>query len=95
MRDIEEFREYLAKIIDTEKKRFNDPINAKKVLEFDEKWRTVLQELEVLRSKRNKISASISDLKKAGNDVAAENAIIESKQIKKMMYNFVKQWKIS
>ena len=57
MRDIEEFRQNLEKIIETEKKRFKDPLNALKVLEFDEKWRTVLQELEVLRRKRNEMIA--------------------------------------
>ncbi|GAF80108.1 unnamed protein product, partial [marine sediment metagenome] len=32
MRDIEEFRKNLDKIVETEKKRFKDPKNAEKVL---------------------------------------------------------------
>jgi len=48
LRDIEEFRNNLEKIIETEKRRFKDPKNVKKVLEFDKLWRDVLQEIQDL-----------------------------------------------
>ncbi|MGV9172743.1 MAG: serine--tRNA ligase [Promethearchaeia archaeon] len=82
MLDIELFREDLERIIESEKKRFKDPTNAEKVLEYDKKWRDVLGELQQLRHKRNKISESIGELKKAGKDQEAEDAIEESKQYK-------------
>ncbi|GAG86524.1 unnamed protein product, partial [marine sediment metagenome] len=41
MRDIEDFRTNIDAVIEIEKKRFKDPQNAKKVLEFDILWRNV------------------------------------------------------
>ena len=46
MLDIELFRKNLDKIIESEKKRFKDPSIAERVLEFDIKWRTALQDIE-------------------------------------------------
>ena len=82
MRDIEEFRNNLDKIIETEKNRYKDPKNAEKVLEFDKLWRNVLQEIQDLRQKRNDISNQISTFKKSGDDGKANSAIKQSKQIK-------------
>ena len=39
MRDIEDFRTDIDAVIVTEKKRFKNPQNAEKVLEFDLLWR--------------------------------------------------------
>ena len=64
MLDIELFRTNLEKIIASENKRFKDPTNAEKVIEFDKKWRETLQELEETRKKRNEISAKIGEYKK-------------------------------
>ncbi|MBY9012431.1 MAG: serine--tRNA ligase [Candidatus Lokiarchaeota archaeon] len=82
MRDIEEFRTNLDKIIKTEKKRFKDPKSAEKVLEFDKLWRSVLQEIQDLRQKRNEGSSQISKYKKSGEGDKAKNAILQSKLIK-------------
>ena len=83
MLDIELFRTNLDKIIESERKRFKDPFNAEKVLEFDEKWRESLQHLEELRKKRNEISVNIGKYKKSGDKKKADEVIEESKIIKK------------
>ncbi len=82
MRDIEDFRRNFKKIVESEKKRFNNPVNAERVLEYDQKWKSVLQEIQDLRKQRNEISSRISTYKKAGDNAKADKAIKESKQIK-------------
>ncbi|MFX1315737.1 MAG: serine--tRNA ligase [Promethearchaeota archaeon] len=82
MLDIELFRSNLDKIIESEKKRFKDPSNAEKVLEYDRKWRAILQTLQDLRKQRNDISIQIGKFKKSGNDKKVEEAKIKSKEIK-------------
>ena len=82
MLDIELFRTNLEKVIESEKKRFKDPSNAEKVLEYDIKWREVLQRLQDLRKQRNDISAQIGGLRKKGENQKAEEAIKKSKEIK-------------
>ena len=82
MLDIELFRTNLDRIIQSEKKRFKDPTNAEKTLDFDEKWRDVLQRIQDLRKERNDISAQIADFKKKGESEKAEDAIDTSKKIK-------------
>jgi len=80
--DIELFRNNIDKIIESEKKRFKDPINTEKVLEFDIKWRSVLQELQDLRKKRNEISIKIGEFKKLNENKKAEEIVKKSKEIK-------------
>jgi seryl-tRNA synthetase len=80
--DIELFRNNLEEIINSEKKRFKDPINAEKTLDFDKKWREVLQKIQDLRKDRNKISSQIADFKKRGETKKTEDAINTSKEIK-------------
>ncbi len=82
MLDIELFRKNLDKIIESEKKRFKDPSIAERVLEYDKKWRTALQELEDLRKQRNEISIKIGEFKQLKDDKRAEEAIKNSKEIK-------------
>ncbi len=82
MRDIEDFRANIDAVIETENKRFKNPQNAEKVLEFDLLWRNVLQEIQDLRRERNDISNEISQFKKSGEQEKANNAIEKSKQIK-------------
>ena len=82
MLDIELFRTNVEKIIESEKKRFKDPSNAEKVLEYDIKWRDILQKLQDLRKQRNDISAQIGELRKKGENEKAEEAIKKSKEIK-------------
>jgi len=98
LRDIEEFRnnlekivETLEKIVETEKKRFKDPKNAEKVLEFDKLWRNVLQEIQDLRKQRNEISSEINKYKKAGDNEKANSAITKSKQIKEKIDHLEKK----
>jgi len=80
--DIELFRTKLEKIIESENKRFKDPANAEKVIEFDKKWRQTLQELEESRKLRNEISVKIGEYKKTGEKEKAEKAINDSKILK-------------
>jgi len=89
--DIELFRTNLEKIIESENKRFKDPIKAEKVIEFDKKWREVLQELEETRKKRNDISVKIGEYKKAGENEKAEKAINDSKILKDKIDELEKQ----
>jgi len=91
LRDIEEFRNNLEKIVETEKKRFKDPKNAEKVLEFDKLWRNVLQEIQDLRKQRNEISSEINKYKKAGDNEKANSAITQSKQIKEKIDHLEKK----
>jgi len=80
--DIELYRNDLEKIIESEVKRFKDPSNARKVLEYDEKWREVLQTLQDLRKQRNDLSIQIGTFKKSGDNKKAEKARFKSKEIK-------------
>jgi seryl-tRNA synthetase len=80
--DIELFRNNLEKIVASEEKRFKDPNNAKKVLEYDIKWRDALQQLEEARRKRNEISRQIGEYKKEGKEKEASKAIEQSTKIK-------------
>jgi len=82
LRDIEDFRTNLDAVIETEKKRFKNPQNAEKVLEFDLLWRNVLQEIQDLRKQRNDLSNEISQFKKSGEQEKANSTIEKSKQIK-------------
>ena len=82
MRDIEDFRTDIDAVIETEKKRFKNPQNAEKVLEFDLLWRNVLQEIQDLRRQRNDLSNEISQFKKSSEQEKANNAIEKSKQIR-------------
>ena len=82
MRDIEDFRTNIEAVIETEKKRFKNPQNAEKVLEFDLLWRNVLQEIQDLRKQRNDLSNEISQFKKSGEQEKANSTIEKSKQIK-------------
>ncbi len=87
MLDIELYRKNLDQIIESEKKRFKDPSNAERVLEYDEKWREVLQELQDLRNQRNFISVEIGKLKKAGETQEFEASKQKSIEIKKAIEN--------
>ncbi|MFX0000502.1 MAG: serine--tRNA ligase [Candidatus Hodarchaeota archaeon] len=90
MLDIELFRKNIEKIIESEKKRFKDPKNTEKVLEYDKKWRSVLQELEDLRKKRNEISIKIGEFKKLNEHEKAEEQVKKSREIKEKIDNLEK-----
>ena len=91
MLDIELFRKKLDTIIESEKNRFKDPSIAERVLEYDIKWRTALQDIEELRKQRNEISVKIGELKKIKDDKKAEEAIKNSKEIKEKIDELEKQ----
>lgn len=91
MLDIELFRKNLDIIIKSEKKRFKDPSIAERVLEYDIKWRTALQDIEELRKQRNEISVKIGELKKIKDVKKAEEAIKNSKEIKENIEELEKQ----
>lgn len=78
MLDIKLFREEPDKIFDSEKKRFRDTINVEKVIEYDNLWREGLQNLNNLRSEKNKLSKSFKQAKKDGN---LEEVISKSKKV--------------
>ncbi|MFX1557583.1 MAG: serine--tRNA ligase [Promethearchaeota archaeon] len=82
MLDIELFRSDLKRIIKSEKKRFKDSSNAKKVVEFDEKWKDTLRTLQDLRKERNDISKLMSDYKRSGETEKFERTKTKSKEIK-------------
>ncbi|MHA2398840.1 MAG: serine--tRNA ligase [Promethearchaeota archaeon] len=91
MLDIELFRNNLEEIKESEKKRFKDPSNAQKVLDYDIKWREVLQEIEDLRMRRNEISTKIGKLRKDGANKEAEEAIAQSKELREKIEQLEKE----
>ena len=93
MLDIELFRTNLEKIIESEKKRFKEPLNAKKTLEYDKKWRETLVKIQELRKKRNEISTQIGEFKKGGDEEKTKIAINESKEIKERIDDLEKEMK--
>jgi seryl-tRNA synthetase len=80
--DIELFRNKLDKIIESEKKRFKDPSNAKKVTELDVKWRECLKKVEDLNRKRKELSMQIGELAKTGQTANINHLKEEAKKIK-------------
>ena len=88
MLDIELFRTNIDKIIESEKKRFKDPTNARKVLEFDEKLRDVLKKYEEVRQKLNKLNPEIGKLINSGEKEKAEALKQEVKDLKKEQDEF-------
>jgi len=82
MLDIELFRTKLEKIIESEKKRFKDPSNAEKVLEFDIKYRNVHNKIQNINREINQKSPHIGELIKAGEKEKAEELKILVKNIK-------------
>ncbi len=81
MLDIRLFRENPDIIRESEKKRFKDPKNVDKVIEYDKKWRDALKKADELKHKRNLVSREIAELKKKGK--SAEKKIAEMKKINK------------
>ncbi|MBN2101497.1 MAG: serine--tRNA ligase [Candidatus Aenigmarchaeota archaeon] len=78
MLDIKLFRDDLEAVIKSEKKRGRDGDNARKVLEFDEKWRAAVRKGDELRQKRNEASKKVA-LAKDPNE--REKLITETKAV--------------
>ncbi len=80
MIDIVLFRESPEIIIESEKKRFKDPANVQKVIEFDRKWRAALQEIDKLKQRRNEATREVNARKKKKHDFS--ELVEEIKEIK-------------
>jgi seryl-tRNA synthetase len=65
-----------------EKKGLAGEIDLDRVLELDEKWRELKAEGDDLRHERNEVSDRIGELKQAGDDEAAQEAIERSQELK-------------
>jgi seryl-tRNA synthetase len=57
-------------------------IDLDRILELDEEWRSLKSEGDDLRHERNEVSQRIGELKQAGEDEAAEEAIERSSELK-------------
>ena len=81
MLDIKLVRETPDLVKSSEKRRGNDPNNVDEVLKFDEKWRSILKELEKLKHKRNVVSEEINKAKKAKKEPEAKKKIQEMRSV--------------
>jgi seryl-tRNA synthetase len=79
MLDIKFIREHPKEVKASVKKRGMDEIQVDKLLELDERWKTLKKETEELRAERNKISESINAAKKQGKKV--DDIIKKAKEI--------------
>jgi seryl-tRNA synthetase len=62
--------------------RHTEDVDLDRVLELDEQWRELKAEGDDLRHERNEISSEIGQLKQAGNEEAAQQAIERSQDLK-------------
>ncbi|BDZ70722.1 serine--tRNA ligase [Methanobacterium petrolearium] len=86
MLDIKLFRETPDLIRESERKRFRDTTNVDKVIEYDHKWREAIHELNMMRSKRNKLSESFKNARKKKTEegnAEFENIRAQSKDLGK------------
>ncbi len=79
MLDINLIRENPDLVKKNQKKRGLDEKDIDKLLEFDRKWRELKQDVDNLRSRRNKISKEINQAKKQGKKI--DKLIQEAKEI--------------
>ncbi|MFX1295141.1 MAG: serine--tRNA ligase [Promethearchaeota archaeon] len=80
MIDIKLFRENLAIIIESEKKRNKDLTKVNEVFEYDKRWRGTKQKLDMSRRELNQITYKINDLRKERRDFTAQ--VEKSRRIK-------------
>jgi seryl-tRNA synthetase len=59
-----------------------DDVDVDEILRIDEEWRDLKAEGDGLRHERNEVSSKIGELKQAGDDEAAEEAIERSQELK-------------
>lgn len=73
MLDIKLLRENREGVIENLKRRIGfDTSVVDRVLEVDQKWRTIKQELDTLKSQKNKESKAIAQVKKEGGDIESQ-----------------------
>jgi len=89
MLDINLFRENPDIIKKSEKKRFKDPSVVDKVIEFDNKWRKRLNELQKLKHEKNEISNKIAKLKKEKK--STEDLIIRAGEIDNKIFGLERE----
>jgi len=89
MLDINLFRENPEIIKKSEKKRFKDPSVVDKVIEFDNKWRKRLNELQKLKHEKNELSNKIAKLKKEKK--STEDLIIRAGEIDNKIFGLERE----
>ena len=89
MLDIKLLREKPKIIKESQKKRALDEKQIDQVLDLDKKWRTLKEQVDQLRAKRNKISIEISEAKKAKKN--ADSLLKEAKLIPEQLADKEKQ----
>ncbi|MHA1381883.1 MAG: serine--tRNA ligase [Candidatus Helarchaeota archaeon] len=72
MLDIKLFRESPELIKESEEKRFKDPSNVDKVVEYDNKWKELKREIDLLRQEKNKLTKIIGEKIKKGENTEKE-----------------------
>ena len=78
MLDIKLLRENREEVITNLKKRIGyDTSIVDEVLKLDENWRAIKQELDSLKSEKNKESKAIAEVKKAGGDIQGQLAKVK------------------
>ncbi|MXR50347.1 serine--tRNA ligase [Halovenus sp. WSH3] len=65
--------------------RGQDETQLEEILEIDEQWRELKSRGDDLRHERNQVSNKIGELKQAGNDEEAEEAIERSQELKEQL----------
>lgn len=83
MLDIKLFRENPKIVKESQKKRNLSSEDVDKVISLDKEWRELKENVDNLRSKRNKISQEINILKKQGKN--AESLLKEAREIPKTL----------
>lgn len=83
MIDIKLIREHPEIVKESQKKRALSIEDIDKVLKFDKEWRKLKEEVDSLRSQRNKISQEINEAKKRGKK--ADDLLKKAKEIPKLL----------
>ncbi len=83
MIDIRLIRENPELIKESQKKRGFQTTEVDQILEFDKKWRELKEEVDTLRSKRNKLSENINKNKKEGKKI--DHLLKEAKEIPQLL----------
>lgn len=83
MIDIKLVRENPEIIKESQRKRGMSEEEVDKLIELDKEWRNLKEEVDGLRSRRNKVSEEINQAKKQGNNT--EKLVQEAKEIPKLL----------
>ncbi len=75
-------REHPDEVRDALEKKGVDDVDLDRILDVDEEWRQLKSRGDDLRHERNEVSQRIGELKQAGDDEAADEAIERSQELK-------------